>query len=60
LLFNRNGSKCCGSTIAADIAGNAPEFVEWGTKRVDWHNRDVTIGGDQDYGCRFLDWVNIV
>jgi hypothetical protein len=34
--------------------------VEWGTKRVDWHNRDVTIGGDKDYGCRFLDWVNIV
>jgi uncharacterized protein (TIGR03083 family) len=47
-------------TTAADIAGNATEFVEWGTKRVDWHNRDVTIGGDKDYGCRFLDWVNIV
>jgi uncharacterized protein (TIGR03083 family) len=52
--------KSGGDTIAADIAGNASEFVEWGTKRVDWRNRDVTIGGDNDVGCRFLDWVNIV
>jgi uncharacterized protein (TIGR03083 family) len=47
-------------TIASEIAGNATEFVEWGTKRVDWRNRDVTIDGDKDYGCRFLDWMNIV
>ena len=26
--------------------GTASEFPEWGTKRVDWRDRDVTISGD--------------
>ena len=36
------------------------EFPEWGTKRVDWRDRDVAIGGDEDCGVRFLDAMNIV
>ena len=45
---------------AAHITGTAMEFPEWGTKRADWRNRDVTITGDGDYGEQFLDAVNIV
>jgi len=45
---------------AAHIVGAAAEFPEWGTKRVDWRSRDVTVNGDVDYGARFLDSVNIV
>jgi hypothetical protein len=44
----------------AQIAGVAAEFPEWGTKRVDWRSKDVTITGDVDYGTRFLDLVNVV
>jgi uncharacterized protein (TIGR03083 family) len=44
----------------AHIVGIAPEFPEWGTKRVDWRSRDVTVNGDVDYGARFLDAVNII
>ena len=45
---------------AAEITGAAEQFPEWGTKRVDWRDRNVSITGDQDYGVRFLDAVNIV
>ncbi|MGX9788980.1 maleylpyruvate isomerase family mycothiol-dependent enzyme [Mycobacterium sp. MMS18-G62] len=45
---------------AAQIAGRAIEFPEWGTQRVGWRERDVTIGGDADYAARFLDYVNVV
>ena len=48
------------SKVAAEIAGTASEFPEWGTKRVDWRERDVTISGDTDYGVRFLDAMNVV
>ena len=45
---------------AAQIVGAAAEFPEWGTKRVDWRDRDVAINGDEDYGTRFLDWMNVI
>ena len=42
------------SGAAAEITGTALEFPEWGTKGIDWRDRDV------DYGARFLDAMNIV
>ncbi len=45
---------------AANVISIAMEFPEWGTKRADWRERDVTIAGDVDYGTTFLDAVNIV
>jgi uncharacterized protein (TIGR03083 family) len=45
---------------AAQIAGVATEFPEWGTRRAGWRDRDVTIAGDIDYGTAFLDAMNIV
>ncbi len=48
------------SSAATEIIGTASEFPEWGTKRADWRDRDVTIRGDEDYGVRFLDAMNIV
>jgi uncharacterized protein (TIGR03083 family) len=45
---------------AAQIDGVAMEFPEWGTQRSSWRTREVTIGGDADYGARFLDAVNVV
>ena len=40
--------------------GVALEFPEWGTQRASWRAREVTVGGDADYGARFLDAVNVV
>lgn len=45
---------------AAQIVGTTMQFPEWGTKRCDWRDRDVTLGGDADYGARFLDALNVV
>jgi uncharacterized protein (TIGR03083 family) len=45
---------------AAQIGGVALEFPEWGTQRASWRTREVTVGGDADYGARFLDGVNVV
>jgi hypothetical protein len=45
---------------AAQINGLALEFPEWGTQRASWRAREVTVGGDADYGARFLDAVNVV
>ena len=45
---------------AAHITGVALEFPEWGTRRANWRDRDVTITGDVDYAEQFLDAVNIV
>lgn len=45
---------------ATRIRGAAVDFPEWGTKRVDWRERDVVVEGDVEYGARFLDWLNIV
>jgi len=45
---------------AAQIEGVTTEFPEWGTQRASWRDREVTIGGDADYGARFLDAVNVV
>lgn len=45
---------------AAHIAGVAVEFCEWGTKRADWRDRDVTLTGDVSYAATFLDALNIV
>lgn len=49
-----------GGATAARITGLAAEFPEWGTRRVDWRERDVSIAGDAAYGAAFLDLVNIV
>lgn len=61
-LVESSGAVVAGRTepAAAHIAGVALEFPEWGTKRADWRDRDVTITGDADYATRFLDAVNIV
>jgi hypothetical protein len=45
---------------AAQIDGLAIEFPEWGTQRASWRTREVSVGGDADYGARFLDAVNVV
>jgi uncharacterized protein (TIGR03083 family) len=45
---------------ASQIDGVAVEFPEWGTQRVSWRARGVSIGGDTEYGARFLDAVNVV
>lgn len=45
---------------AAQIAGLAVEFPEWGTRRASWRDREVGISGDTDYATAFLDAVNIV
>lgn len=45
---------------AAHITGVALEFPEWGTRRANWRERDVTITGDVDYGALFLDAVGVV
>ena len=60
--FGPNGAIQPGrkSGAAAEITGISVEFPEWGTKRIDWRDRDVAVGGDEDYGVRFLDAMNIV
>lgn len=45
---------------AAQIAGSALEFPEWGTHRAPWRDRDVKITGDEEYGARFLDALRIL
>ncbi|KAA0235297.1 MAG: hypothetical protein JJLCMIEE_01632 [Acidimicrobiales bacterium] len=50
-----------GSTgVAATIRSTTDEFLVWGTRRRDWHTREVEIDGDKDLAERFLDNVNIV
>jgi uncharacterized protein (TIGR03083 family) len=57
-----DGSVAPGSPAgtATQIGGAAVEFPEWGTQRVGWRERGVTVAGDSEYGERFLDAVNIV
>lgn len=61
-LVESDGSVAPGPAdgTAAQIAGIAVEFPEWGTRRADWRDRDVQLSGDVDYGTRFLDAVNVV
>lgn len=47
-------------SAATRIDGVAAEFPEWGTRRADWRERQVVIGGDTDYGAIFLDAMDIV
>jgi uncharacterized protein (TIGR03083 family) len=49
-----------GEGAAARVDGVAAQFPEWGTQRVRWRERDVTIDGDIGYGEQFLDAVNII
>lgn len=44
----------------ADIVATTEQFPEWGTRRAPWRERTVTIGGDHEYGERFLDAINVV
>ncbi len=48
------------SDAVTRISGTALQFPEWGTQRVGWRDRDITITGDTDYGAQFLDAVNVV
>ena len=61
-LVATDGSVTPGSTdsAASQISGVALEFPHWGTRRVSWRDRDVSISGDSDYGAQFLDIVDIV
>jgi hypothetical protein len=61
-VFGLDGSVGIGSpaAVAAEIEGLAVDFPEWGTRRVDWRERHVTVSGDIGYGTRFLDAMNIV
>lgn len=45
---------------AAQIDGTAIEFPEWATQRAAWRDREVAVGGDDEYAARFLDAVNVV
>ena len=45
---------------AADIVATAAHFPEWATRRAEWRDREVAIGGNHEYGERFLDAVNVV
>jgi hypothetical protein len=49
-----------GSGSAAQITATAMEFPSWGTCRSPWRTHDVEIAGDEEYGARFLDAVNVV
>lgn len=48
------------NSVASQIHGLAGEFPEWGTRRADWRDRQVTVNGDTEYGARLLDAMNIV
>ena len=48
------------SGTVAQIDGVAVQFPERGTQRASSGDREVTIGGDADYGAQFLDVVNVV
>ena len=45
---------------AATVTGTASEFPGWGTARVPWRQRDVTITGDEQLATKLLDALNIV
>ncbi|HEX2283412.1 MAG TPA: maleylpyruvate isomerase family mycothiol-dependent enzyme [Mycobacterium sp.] len=60
-IVRADGSVVAGTgDAAAQIEGWAVEFPEWGTQRVSWHEREVAVAGDAEYGARFLDALNIV
>jgi uncharacterized protein (TIGR03083 family) len=61
-VFGADGSVDVGSpaAVAAEVEGLAVDFPEWGTRRVGWRERDVTISGDIHYGTTFLDAMNVV
>jgi uncharacterized protein (TIGR03083 family) len=45
---------------AVAIVGQAEDFPGWGTGRTPWREADIKLTGDEDYGVRFLDALNIV
>ncbi|PQP19514.1 maleylpyruvate isomerase family mycothiol-dependent enzyme [Rhodococcus opacus] len=47
-------------TVAARITAPALSFPDWGTQRSSWSDHDVTITGDSELACRFLDSVNVI
>ncbi len=58
-----------GSFIIGDIANGSPTativsnpdaFVRWGTQRRPWRDEGVTIVGDEAYGARVVDALNII
>lgn len=44
----------------AEIVASAEQFPEWATRRAPWQDRSIAIGGNREYGERFLDAVNVV
>lgn len=48
------------SDSAAGIAGASVDFPGWATRRVGWHDSNLTLTGDVDYATRFLDALNII
>ncbi|HTK64436.1 MAG TPA: maleylpyruvate isomerase family mycothiol-dependent enzyme [Pseudonocardia sp.] len=49
-----------GSGTAAQISGASIDFPSWATCRTPWRTHDLKISGDEEYGARFLDAVNVV
>ncbi|MGV9679277.1 DinB family protein [Nocardia sp. NPDC003482] len=45
---------------AAHIAGLAPEFPQWSTRRTPWRACAVAVTGDAELGARVLDSINLV
>ncbi|MDQ2708836.1 MAG: hypothetical protein M3Z25_14880 [Actinomycetota bacterium] len=43
----------------SDGSGALPAS-SWATRRSPWREHDVTIDGDEEYGARFLDAMNVV
>ena len=49
-----------GNDAAASISAAALNFPNWATRRSPWREHDVSVVGDQEFGARFLDAMNVV
>jgi uncharacterized protein (TIGR03083 family) len=54
--LRKTGSIAGGTRIEGDVR----EFPEWGTRRCQWRDRAISISGDEDYGSRLLDHINVI
>ncbi|WP_024799625.1 maleylpyruvate isomerase N-terminal domain-containing protein [Nocardia sp. BMG51109] len=47
------------TAAAAHIAALAPEFPQWGTRRLAWRDCAVAVTGDTELGARVLDSIDL-